>query len=254
MPTTSLAPVLKQRYLDANGAPLAGGKLYTYQAGTSTPQATYTDSTGGTANANPVVLDANGEANVWLDISLSYKFLLKNSSDVDQWTTDNVIGLLTNNSVATASIQDLAVTTAKLAANAVTSAKLSSSASIDLSRAVTTDHIRDLAVTTAKIAALGVTIAKMAAGNAGKFNVTAQTSTYTAVSGDLVKCTSGTFTVNLPAASGWAGENITVKNLGTGTITVDGNSSETIDGSATHALFGGDSATYVSDGTNVVVI
>lgn len=146
MPTTNIAPFLKQRYFDANGNPLAGGKLYTYQAGTTTPQATYTDSTAATPNANPVVLDANGEANVWLDISLSYKFILKNSSEVTQWTVDNVIGLAANDAIPTNALQNLSVTTAKLADDSVTAAKLADDASIDANRAVTTNHIRDNAI------------------------------------------------------------------------------------------------------------
>lgn len=84
-----IAPQLKQRFFTTNGLPLAGGKLYSYAAGTTTPQATYTDSTGVTPNANPVILDANGECSLWLGTS-SYKFVLKNSADVTQWTTDNV--------------------------------------------------------------------------------------------------------------------------------------------------------------------
>jgi hypothetical protein len=31
-----LAPVARQRFFDANGDPLVGGKLYSYQAGTTT--------------------------------------------------------------------------------------------------------------------------------------------------------------------------------------------------------------------------
>lgn len=115
----NLPPVLKQRYLDSNGNPLAGGKLYTYQSGTTTPQATYTDQGGGTPNANPIVLDANGECSMWLDPELSYKFVLKNSVDVTQWTVDAVVGLLTADAVATASIQNGAVTAPKLAYAAV---------------------------------------------------------------------------------------------------------------------------------------
>ncbi len=157
----NLLPVLRQRYFDANGNPLAGGKLYSYQSGTTTPQNTYTDSVGGTPNANPVILDANGEANVWADPSLSYKFVLKTSADVVQWTVDNVIGLATNNSVVTASLQDGAVTTPKLADDSVTAAKLADSVATDSDRAVTTNHIRDGAVTTAKIADAGVTVAKL---------------------------------------------------------------------------------------------
>lgn len=78
------------RALDANGAPLAGGLLYTYAAGTTTPQPTYTDSSGSIANSNPVVLDAAGYADVWLSSTLgNYKFVLQNASAVVQWTVDN---------------------------------------------------------------------------------------------------------------------------------------------------------------------
>lgn len=80
---------LKYRALDANGNPLAGGKLYSYAAGTSTPLATYTTRAGDVANANPVILDANGEADVWLTAGVDYKFALYSSSDVLQETVDN---------------------------------------------------------------------------------------------------------------------------------------------------------------------
>lgn len=87
--TTTLSPSPKLQFFDSEGALLAGGKLYTYAAGTSTPLATYTDSTGASANTNPVVLDARGEANVWLGAS-SYKFVLKTSEDSLIWTVDNI--------------------------------------------------------------------------------------------------------------------------------------------------------------------
>lgn len=93
------APVYvpKFRALDLNGDPLTGGKLYSYEAGTTTPLATYptyADALAGTnANANPVVLDANGEATVFGQAD-AYKFILRDSSDVVQWTMDNVyVGL-----------------------------------------------------------------------------------------------------------------------------------------------------------------
>jgi len=79
------------RAFDANGAPLAAGTLTTYAPGTSTPKATYTDSSGLTPNANPVVLDANGEADIWL--SGNYKLVLKNGDGATQWTVDNYPGL-----------------------------------------------------------------------------------------------------------------------------------------------------------------
>src|SRR4051812_1147140 len=85
----NLSPVLRQRFLDNNGAPLAGGKLYSYVAGTTTPLATCSNSTG-TANANPVVLDGNGYADIWLDPTLSYKMILKDASDATVWSVDNI--------------------------------------------------------------------------------------------------------------------------------------------------------------------
>ena len=88
---TSIATPPKLQFFDANGNPLAGGKLYTYAAGTTTPLATYTDYGGGTANANPVILDSRGEANVWFGTS-QYKVKLTNADDVEVYTVDNLNG------------------------------------------------------------------------------------------------------------------------------------------------------------------
>lgn len=73
------------------GVPLAGGLLYTYEQGTTTPKTTYSDSALSVANTNPIVLDANGEANVYL--SGYYKMVLKTSAGVTLWTLDNVAGI-----------------------------------------------------------------------------------------------------------------------------------------------------------------
>ena len=89
MATTSLSPTPKLQFFDANGAPLVGGLLYTYEAGSTTPLATYTDSTGVSANTNPIVLDSRGEANVWLGAD-SYKLALYTSVGVLIWTVDNI--------------------------------------------------------------------------------------------------------------------------------------------------------------------
>ena len=91
MATTSLAPTPKLQFFDANGAPLVGGLLYTYEAGSTTPLTTYTDSTGVSANTNPIVLDSRGEANVWLGAAM-YKFALYTSVGVLIWTVDNING------------------------------------------------------------------------------------------------------------------------------------------------------------------
>ena len=86
----TISPVPFLQFIDANGAPLAGGKLYTYAAGTTTPLATYTTYAGTTPNANPVILDSAGRASVWLGAG-SYKFVLKDSTDVLVYTTDNIV-------------------------------------------------------------------------------------------------------------------------------------------------------------------
>ncbi len=84
-------PMVKARFFDSNGDPLSGGLVYTYIAGTSTPLATYSDQEV-TPNANPVVLDSNGEADIILAAASTYKIILKDADGVTQWTVDNVAG------------------------------------------------------------------------------------------------------------------------------------------------------------------
>jgi hypothetical protein len=91
----NLSPLPIQKFFDSNGEPLVGGLLYTYVAGTTTKIATYTDSSGGSSNTNPIVLDYRGEARVWLDITKTYKFVLSPRGDTDPptkaiWTADNL--------------------------------------------------------------------------------------------------------------------------------------------------------------------
>ena len=80
------------QFFDDNGSPLSGGKLYTYLAGTTTPAVTYTSLSGLTANANPIILDAAGRPaqEVWLTSGVSYKFVVKTSTDVTIRTYDNL--------------------------------------------------------------------------------------------------------------------------------------------------------------------
>jgi hypothetical protein len=93
--TVNLAPLAKLRFVDNNGVPLAGGKVFTYVAGQTTKQATYTDASGATLNPNPVILDSRGEAAIWFDQTLAYKVTLAPSTDTDPptapiWTVDNI--------------------------------------------------------------------------------------------------------------------------------------------------------------------
>lgn len=84
-------PYAKIQFFDNVGNPLAGGKIYSYAAGTLTPKSTYTDAGEGTPNANPVVMDSAGRANIWLGTG-GYKLILKTSADSTIWTVDNVPG------------------------------------------------------------------------------------------------------------------------------------------------------------------
>ena len=83
------------QFFNQQGVVLTGGKLYTYAAGTTTPQTTYTTSAGSVAWTNPIVLDAagrvSGSGEIWLT-SAPYKFVLKDANDVLIATYDNITG------------------------------------------------------------------------------------------------------------------------------------------------------------------
>lgn len=88
---------LRPQYVDGSGNPLSGGRLFFYQAGSSTKQNTYTDSTGVTPNSNPVVLNASGEPSteIWLTVGQIYKVGLAIAGIDDPpasflWTEDNI--------------------------------------------------------------------------------------------------------------------------------------------------------------------
>ena len=130
------------QFFDDNGNPLTGGKVYTYAAGTTTPAATYTTSTGAVANTNPIILDAAGRTanETWLVAGSLYKFIVKTSADVlvgtydglpainDPYSINSLLGSVTGTNaiaaVATPSITAYAAgaTYAFIAANSNTAA------------------------------------------------------------------------------------------------------------------------------------
>ena len=83
------------QFFDNSGVPLAGGLLYSYEAGTTTPAPTYTTIAGNIANTNPIVLDAAGRppSEIWLEGGIQFKLVLKTSTGVLLWTMDNIVGL-----------------------------------------------------------------------------------------------------------------------------------------------------------------
>lgn len=89
---SSLAGAATQ-FFDNNGVPLSGGLIYTYLAGTSTPAAAFTSSTGLIAHSNPIVLDAAGRiatGEVWLTSGMDYKFIVQTSLFVQLGSYDNI--------------------------------------------------------------------------------------------------------------------------------------------------------------------
>ena len=95
----TLTPDPKFTQIDSNGDPLSGGKVYFFETGTSTPKTTWTDAAKGTPNANPVILDSNGQANIWIDSTGGqYRVRVDTSADITQWgPVDNIDSMVTGN-------------------------------------------------------------------------------------------------------------------------------------------------------------
>ena len=87
------------QFFDNNGVILSGGKIYTYAAGTTTPQATYTSASGVTPHANPIILDSAGRVpggEIWLTDGLVYKFVIETATGSLLGTYDNITGVNSN--------------------------------------------------------------------------------------------------------------------------------------------------------------
>lgn len=98
MPQVFLSPLggAGAQFFDNNGVILSGGKIYTYAAGTTTPQSTYTSSSGATPHANPIVLDSAGRVpggEIWLTDGLVYKFVIETATGILLGTYDNLSGI-----------------------------------------------------------------------------------------------------------------------------------------------------------------
>lgn len=92
--TLSLFAGAGAQFFDNNGNPLSGGKIYTYAAGTTTPNPTYTTNSDSSLHTNPIVLDAAGRVpsggEIWLQLGVGYKFVVKTSAEVLIATYDNI--------------------------------------------------------------------------------------------------------------------------------------------------------------------
>jgi microcystin-dependent protein len=93
MPTVNLSSLAGSgtQFFDDSGTPLAGGLIYTYAAGGTTPLVTYTSSSGLISHPNPIVLDSAGRINeIWIPEGTSYKFIIKSSTNVLIGSFDNL--------------------------------------------------------------------------------------------------------------------------------------------------------------------
>jgi len=84
------------QFFTSTGLPLAGGQIYTYQAGSSTPLATYSDNGGVYSNTNPIVLGSDGrpQTEIWLTYGFNYKFVLQDAVGNTIQTYDNLYGII----------------------------------------------------------------------------------------------------------------------------------------------------------------
>lgn len=87
---TTFVDVLLQLRDELGADVLAGGKIQTYEAGTTTPLATYQDLAGMTANTNPVELDSSGMAVIRQTDGVAYKWVVSDADDNELWTRDNI--------------------------------------------------------------------------------------------------------------------------------------------------------------------
>ncbi len=149
MATTRQTPLPVWKPLGNNGELLPGGKLYFYTAGTSSLKDTYTDQGGGTPAANPVILDADGAAEIWLSQTGGYKINLTDSADVqiDGWPVDNVYENQATASTTDISIDDSTASAFKVSESTnkyIDISTVGSSESIDLGNTTTTPDLQYL--------------------------------------------------------------------------------------------------------------
>ena len=195
----TISPEPRLQFFANDGSFLVGGKLYTYAAGTTTPLATYTTSTGLIANTNPVILDSRGEASVWLT-SAKYKFVLKTAADVEISTQDQLQGYASADGTNAYGTWPISIS-----GNAATATLATTATTATTALGVTGGYVsRIIAGTNVPVApttGVGDVTVNMVGANVGTVtSVTgAGTSGFTLTGGPITS--SGTLTVTPPAPS-----------------------------------------------------
>ena len=257
------------QFFDNNGIPLAAGLLYSYAAGTSTPQATYTTSAGSIANSNPIVLDAAGRVanEIWLTSGQSYKFVLQTAAATQIASWDNISGI---NDFTSATATNLSVSGTLTVSGTVTGSGFTNYFSAPPAIGGTTPANGTF---TNLIATLSATLptagqfdnstagattefVQRALGNASAVTTVSTTSTLTnAAAGALIYCTpSANIVITLPPSSGLvAGTQINFVNINPYTVQLHGNGSDVINfigsgSSVSPILITNDTATLIWTG------
>ena len=101
MAVLAVTPVMQ--FFDDNGNVLAGGKIYTYAAGTTAPKTAYLDADEVAEATNPIILDAFGRTVFF--VNGAYKYELYDSADNLIRTVDDVESFTTTGEAASAFFQ-----------------------------------------------------------------------------------------------------------------------------------------------------
>lgn len=89
------SPVGNGQVIDSNGNPIVGAQIFTYAAGSVSPIASFKDSAGTIAQANPAITNSLGALNdpLWLSVGVTYKIIIKDNLGVTLFTYDNITGI-----------------------------------------------------------------------------------------------------------------------------------------------------------------
>lgn len=208
MATSTLAPAGKQYFWNTiTGAPLAGGFVATYLAGTSTPLPTYQDAAGLVPNTNPILLNSAGYATIYLTLGASYKFVVTSAAGVIQWTQDNILAV-----PAAAPAFDITGTAA--VAIAVNQVAYLSDGSGGLNAGQW--YLADTGQTYSSLTPLiGVAIASISAGAVGTFRLSGQLNTFAGLvaGAKYYVGAAGAITATLPALARQVGQADTTTDL-----------------------------------------
>ena len=79
---------LTQQFNNKNGAVLVGGKLYVYYVGRTDLATTWADEDASATNTNPVLLDNNGRAPVFVDDSYAYTLVVCDRNGAELFSQD----------------------------------------------------------------------------------------------------------------------------------------------------------------------